>query len=50
MARNFGQNTLESFLQSSTNLQPADFVDQLFRKISASLQQDDLTVVLAQFD
>jgi hypothetical protein len=31
-------------------LAPYEFVEELFRKISTPSQQDDLTVVLAQFD
>ncbi len=45
----FGQKGLEHFLQNTKHLEPAEFIEQLFRKISTPPQQDDLTAVLAQF-
>lgn len=45
----FGQDMLERFLQGAAHLSPTDFIEQLFRKISAPLQQDDWTAVVAQF-
>ncbi|MBV9761562.1 MAG: PP2C family protein-serine/threonine phosphatase [Acidobacteriaceae bacterium] len=46
----FGQDTLERFLQSAAHLAPGDFIEQLFRRISTPAQQDDWTAVVAQFD
>jgi phosphoserine phosphatase RsbU/P len=46
----FGQERLEQFLLDARNLEPAELVEQLFLKISTPVQQDDLTVVLAQFE
>jgi phosphoserine phosphatase RsbU/P len=46
----FGQERLEQFLREARDLEPAEFVEQLFRTISSPVQQDDLTAVLAQFD
>ncbi len=46
----FGLQKLEQFLRDTEDLEPAEFVKQLFAKIStAPQQQDDLTVVLTQF-
>ncbi len=45
----FGREGLELFLLESAGLEPAEFVEQLFRRIHTPQQQDDLTVVLAQF-
>ena len=47
--KEFGRERLEQFLLSSEAQQPADLIDRLFQNISSSAQQDDLTVVLAQF-
>jgi sigma-B regulation protein RsbU (phosphoserine phosphatase) len=46
----FGQERLEQFLRDAGDVEPAEFVEQLFRTISTPVQQDDLTAVLAQFD
>ncbi len=46
----FGQRRLESFLLSAEDGEPAEFVEQLFARIATAAQQDDLTVVLTQFD
>ena len=46
----FGREKLEVFLLNGADQQPAEFVDSLFQTISTTAQEDDLTVVLAQFD
>ncbi len=46
----FGRERLEHFLHVREALEPAEFVDQLFQTIATPPQQDDLTVVLVQFD
>ncbi len=46
----FGIERLTRFLLSAANMQPADSIDQLFRTISTSAQEDDRTAVLAHFD
>ncbi len=40
---------LEHLLLDTEDLEPAEFVEELFQKISTPAQRDDLTVVLAQF-
>jgi sigma-B regulation protein RsbU (phosphoserine phosphatase) len=45
----FGQKNVEDLLRHSGK-DPAQFIDQLFQQITTSVQQDDLTVVLTQFD
>ncbi len=45
----FGRERLERLLLQSAGQPPAEFVDSLFRAISSSDQQDDLTVVVAHF-
>lgn len=45
----FGRERLEHLLLATEDLEPAAFVEELFQKISTPAQQDDLTVVLAQF-
>jgi len=45
----FGQERLEQFLLHARELEPAAVIEQLFRRIASPAQQDDLTVVLAQF-
>src|SRR5450631_2192706 len=45
----FGQKNVEQLLLNTKSSQPAQVIDELFRKISTPLQQDDLTVVLTQF-
>ena len=47
--REFGRERLEHLLLDTEDLEPAEFVEELFQKISTPAQQDDLTVVLAQF-
>lgn len=47
--REFGRERLEHLLLDTEDLEPAEFVEELFQKISTPTQQDDLTVVLAQF-
>lgn len=44
----FGRKGLAEFLLSTRNLNPSQFVEQLFNKMSAVPQEDDLTVVLTQ--
>lgn len=44
----FGREGLREFLLDAGHLEPADFIEQLFVKISSSTQEDDLTVVLAE--
>jgi sigma-B regulation protein RsbU (phosphoserine phosphatase) len=46
----FGGKNLELLLLGAETLEPAEFIEELFRKIWTPLQQDDLTVVLTQFD
>lgn len=46
----FGGKNLELLLLNTEILEPAQFIQELFRKISTPLQQDDLTVVLTQFE
>lgn len=46
----FGREGLESFLLSCAHHKPAEFIDALFRRISTAAQQDDLTIVVAQFE
>ena len=46
----FGRERLGNFLRGAQGLDPAEFIEQLFQRISTPAQQDDLTVVLAQFD
>jgi phosphoserine phosphatase RsbU/P len=46
----FGQERLEQLLGNAEDPEPAEFIEQLFRKISTPVQEDDLTVVLAQFE
>jgi phosphoserine phosphatase RsbU/P len=46
----FGREALETFLLNGANQCPTEFIDSLFRKISTTAQQDDLTAVLAEFD
>ena len=46
----FGQKRLEQLLLHAADAEPIQFIEQLFGKISTTAQQDDLTVVLAQFD
>ncbi|MBV8073774.1 MAG: PP2C family protein-serine/threonine phosphatase [Acidobacteriaceae bacterium] len=49
--REFGYERLEQFVLQAASEEPAALIDQLIRKISnGGAQQDDLTVVLAQFD
>ncbi len=45
----FGRERLEHLLLDTEDLEPAEFVEELFQRISTPAQQDDLTVVLAQF-
>ncbi len=45
----FGQKNVEQLLLNTKDSFPAEFIEQLFQKISTPLQQDDLTVVLTQF-
>jgi sigma-B regulation protein RsbU (phosphoserine phosphatase) len=45
----FGRERLEHFLRTTQNASPSAVVKQLFQQISTPTQQDDLTVVLAQF-
>jgi sigma-B regulation protein RsbU (phosphoserine phosphatase) len=45
----FGRERLEHFFLNAVAQQPAELIDGLFQKISTGAQQDDLTVVLAQF-
>jgi len=45
----FGRERLAHFLQSAKDQQPAEIIERLFKTISAGAQQDDLTVVLAEF-
>jgi serine phosphatase RsbU (regulator of sigma subunit) len=46
----FGRERLERVLLNAADAQPAEFLDSLFRTISGTAQEDDLTAVLAQFD
>jgi phosphoserine phosphatase RsbU/P len=46
----FGRDRLGHLLRDTQQLEPAEFIEQLFQKISSPAQQDDLTVVLAHFD
>jgi phosphoserine phosphatase RsbU/P len=46
----FGRERLERVLLNAADVQPAEFLDSLFRTISGTAQEDDLTAVLAQFD
>lgn len=46
----FGRERLMDFVLSERDLQPISFVERLFAKIASTLQEDDLTVVLAQMD
>lgn len=46
----FGRERLEHFLLNAAGRQPNELIDLLFRSISNTAQQDDLTAVLAQFD
>jgi phosphoserine phosphatase RsbU/P len=46
----FGNQGLTNFLLSARGLQPEDFINQLFDKISTVAQEDDRTAVLAQFE
>ncbi|HEX4166790.1 MAG TPA: PP2C family protein-serine/threonine phosphatase [Bryobacteraceae bacterium] len=45
----FGLERLAQFLLDNQHLGPAELIQQLFQKIAAPAQQDDLTAVLAQF-
>lgn len=45
----FGRDRVVDLLVETKDVEPADFIAQLFEKISTPSQQDDLTVVLAQF-
>ena len=45
----FGQKSLEQLFLKTHDLEPAVFIEQLFRMISTPMQQDDLTAVVAQF-
>ncbi len=45
----FGLERLERLLLNTNSLEPAAFVERLFREISTAAQQDDLTVVLTSF-
>ena len=44
----FGHERLIEFLLATRNYEPAELVERLFAKITSSVQEDDLTVVLAQ--
>jgi sigma-B regulation protein RsbU (phosphoserine phosphatase) len=46
----FGNQGLTNFLLSSRGVQPSDFVNRLFEKISTVAQEDDRTAVLVQFE
>lgn len=46
----FGGDGLESFLLKTAEQRPREFIECLFQKISTTAQQDDLTVVMAEFD
>ncbi|MGC2662415.1 MAG: SpoIIE family protein phosphatase, partial [Bryobacteraceae bacterium] len=46
----FGRERLGRLLHSARDLEPNEFVQQLFRTISTPAPQDDLTAVLVQFD
>lgn len=45
----FGTARLEQVLRGGDELAPSQFVERLFQEISLPAQQDDLTVVMAQF-
>jgi phosphoserine phosphatase RsbU/P len=45
----FGQENLEALLIHTADLEPAEFITELFRKIETPVQQDDLTAVLTRF-
>lgn len=47
--QDFGLENLERLMRDSSDLQPAEFIEQLFRKIATPEQQDDLTAVAVQF-
>jgi phosphoserine phosphatase RsbU/P len=44
----FGRERLTKFLLETQDFEPAEFIQQLFAKISSGIQEDDLTVVLAE--
>ncbi len=46
----FGQERLIECLREGKDLDPGNFVEQLLRKIAGPIQEDDLTVVLAQVE
>ena len=48
--KEFGRERLEDCFLGWKDEEPAAFIDRLFRTISTEAQQDDLTVVLAQFE
>jgi sigma-B regulation protein RsbU (phosphoserine phosphatase) len=45
----FGRDRLEQFFIAAADQDPAEIIERLFRRISTTTQQDDLTVVLAHF-
>ena len=44
----FGLENLERLMRDSSDLEPGEFIDLLFRKIATPQQQDDLTAVAVQ--
>ncbi len=46
----FGRDRLIDFLLSGKDLEPAEFVENLFARIEKPMQEDDLTAVLVQFE
>jgi len=44
----FGLENLEKLMRDSSDLEPIEFIDLLFRKIATPQQQDDLTAVAVQ--
>jgi phosphoserine phosphatase RsbU/P len=47
--REFGLENLERLLRDSSDLEPAEFIERLFRRVATPEQQDDLTAVVVQF-
>ncbi len=45
----FGQQSLVNLLLKTKDLEPAEFIEQLFQNIATPAQQDDLTAVVTQF-
>jgi sigma-B regulation protein RsbU (phosphoserine phosphatase)/two-component system sensor histidine kinase ChiS len=45
----FGQRNVENLLIEMGGLEPAEFIEELFKRIATPAQQDDLTTVLTHF-